>query len=47
MVATLKRRERQPVRHRGVPANEKPVLIQGPAEAGGNGKGDGQEERGT
>ena len=47
MVATLKRRERKPIRQRGVPANETPVLIQGLAEAGGNGKGDGQEERGT
>jgi hypothetical protein len=31
----------------GVPANDTPSLIQGLAEAGGNGKGERQEERGT
>ena len=35
-------------RSRGLrPTKETPVLIQGLAAAGGNGKGDGQEERGT
>jgi hypothetical protein len=47
MVGTLKRRERQPFATGAYTANETPVLIQGLAEIGGNGKGDGQEERGT